>query len=66
MEREVTNVHADFDVTGDTTAGEIAAIVKKLNSHSVEFMENLNSLQLSKKCSKISFAKRILCCLKIY
>jgi hypothetical protein len=65
MEYNVKNVYIDFDVTSEKSAEQIASLVRKLRTQAAEFPENMGNLHAQEKRTKKSFAKRILCSLKI-
>jgi hypothetical protein len=67
MESKVKNLYTDFDVTSDNNAVQIASLVRKLKTKATEFPENMVNLyaQDKRKRTRTSFAKRILCSLKI-
>jgi hypothetical protein len=65
MEYNVKNVYIDFDVTSENRAEQIASLVRKLKTQDAEHPENTGNLYAQEKRTKKSFAKRILCSLKI-
>jgi hypothetical protein len=65
MEYDVKNMYTDFDVTSENNAEKIASLVRKLSIRTSESGAQRNNLHTAEKRTKTSFAKRILCCLKI-
>jgi len=65
MEPNVKKLYTDFDVTSDNNAEQIASLVRKLKTQATEFPKNMGNLHAQEKRTKTSFAKRILCSLKI-
>lgn len=65
MEFNAKDMYTDFDVTSENNAEKIASLVRKLSIGTSESGGKRNTLNSREKRTKTSFAKRVLCCLKI-
>lgn len=65
IEYNEKNVYTDFDTTSETDAEKIASLVRKLRTDNSDNRKNGNTMHIQEKRTKTTFAKRVLCCLKI-
>jgi DNA anti-recombination protein RmuC len=65
MENNVKNLYTDFDAISENNAEKIASLVRTLSTQATQSGEKKSNLHTQIKRTKTSFAKRILCCLKI-
>lgn len=66
MEFNAKDLYTDFDAASENNAEKIASLVRTLSVRTSESGRKQNQLYIQEKRTKPSFAKRILCCLKIF
>jgi hypothetical protein len=66
MEGNATVGNVEFESSSEKNAGEIAALIRKINAHSAEFRENWENIHSNIRKTKVSLGKKLLCCLKIF
>ncbi len=66
MKLNAKDLYTDFDATSENQAEKIAVLVRALSIKTSESGGKRNTLHIQDKRNKKSFAKRMLCCLKIF